>query len=343
MHLYMHQDLQKLFESFQQVDTRRNRNVEGTGLGLGLVKGILNLMDSKLEVESEYGKGSTFKFTISQDVTSLDPIGEIDFDESDVDEEEFLRNKDALVKVFDIVGGELHRKKIYRTKSATYFFFDIYHIISDGVSLNIMCDEIMHVYNEEGCALNNDYYYEIMASNIKEENEETIDRRKVYEEKCNKIVESNDFSTMPNFDFDVKEGKAISEKKIFNIVKEEKNKNKYFRSISNNEFFIGALALAISKYNSTKNVCFHWVYNGRDNEKYNNTVGYFLKYLPLFIMFDSEKSIEEYFSDIREQVTYGIVNNKLPYSVYENPKIINTIYIRYQNNLLNIIYNVDNL
>ena len=116
---------------------------------------------------------------------------------------------------------------------------------------------------------------------------------------------------------------------------EEKSKSGYFRNISNNEFFIGALVLAISKYNSTNNVCFHWVYNGRDNEKYKNTVGLFLENLPIFSIIDSKMSIAEYFENIKEQVTYNIANNKVPYSMYENQKITNTIYIRYQNNLLN--------
>ena len=119
-------------------------------------------------------------------------------------------------------------------------------------------------------------------------------------------------------DFDVKNGKTITEKKIFSITKEEKSKSGYFRNISNNEFFIGALVLAISKYNSTNNVCFHWVYNGRDNEKYKNTVGLFLENLPIFSIIDSKMSIAEYFENIKEQVTYNIANNKVLYSMYEN-------------------------
>jgi CheY-like chemotaxis protein/HPt (histidine-containing phosphotransfer) domain-containing protein len=49
-----------LFESFQQMDTRKNKGIEGTGLGLAIVKQLLTLMDGFIEVESEYGKGSVF-------------------------------------------------------------------------------------------------------------------------------------------------------------------------------------------------------------------------------------------------------------------------------------------
>ncbi len=60
------EDMEKLFISFSQVDSKRNRNVEGTGLGLAISKRLLELMGGDITVDSEYGKGSTFSFTIPQ-------------------------------------------------------------------------------------------------------------------------------------------------------------------------------------------------------------------------------------------------------------------------------------
>ena len=62
------QDVDKLFRAFQQVDSKRNRNIEGTGLGLSISKHLLTLMNGDITVESEYGKGSTFSFEIPQKV-----------------------------------------------------------------------------------------------------------------------------------------------------------------------------------------------------------------------------------------------------------------------------------
>lgn len=62
------QDLDKLFNSFQQVDSKRNRNIEGTGLGLAISKQLLNLMNGDLSVKSEYNKGSTFFFELPQKI-----------------------------------------------------------------------------------------------------------------------------------------------------------------------------------------------------------------------------------------------------------------------------------
>ena len=61
-------DIQKLFNSFQQVDSKRNRNIEGTGLGLAISKEIVTLMGGEIEVASIYGEGSTFSFSIPQKI-----------------------------------------------------------------------------------------------------------------------------------------------------------------------------------------------------------------------------------------------------------------------------------
>jgi signal transduction histidine kinase/FixJ family two-component response regulator/HPt (histidine-containing phosphotransfer) domain-containing protein len=61
-------DLQKLFGSFQQVDIRKNHHKEGTGLGLSISRQLIEMMGGKIEVTSEYGKGSKFYFTLGQKI-----------------------------------------------------------------------------------------------------------------------------------------------------------------------------------------------------------------------------------------------------------------------------------
>jgi PAS domain S-box-containing protein len=57
-------DLPKLFGEFVQLDTVKNRNITGTGLGLAITKRLCEMMDGRIEVESVYGKGSTFTITL---------------------------------------------------------------------------------------------------------------------------------------------------------------------------------------------------------------------------------------------------------------------------------------
>ena len=70
------ENLAKLFDTFQRIDLNKNRNVEGTGLGLCIVKQLVELMNGTIKVESEYGKGSKFSVSIPQAVVSDRVIGE---------------------------------------------------------------------------------------------------------------------------------------------------------------------------------------------------------------------------------------------------------------------------
>ncbi|MCR4866417.1 MAG: response regulator [Lachnospiraceae bacterium] len=70
------EDIERLFESFTRLDETRNRNIEGTGLGMAIVTRLLDMMGSKLNVESEYGKGSEFSFEVEQAIIDLKPIGD---------------------------------------------------------------------------------------------------------------------------------------------------------------------------------------------------------------------------------------------------------------------------
>lgn len=72
------EDLSQLFDSFKRLELRKNRNIEGTGLGLNIAKQLVELMQGAITVQSEYGKGSTFTISIPQKVMDQHPIGKLD-------------------------------------------------------------------------------------------------------------------------------------------------------------------------------------------------------------------------------------------------------------------------
>ena len=72
------EDLDKLFVAFERIEEKKNRNIEGTGLGMAISQSFLNMMDSKIHVESEYGKGSEFSFDLKQKVVKWEPLGDFD-------------------------------------------------------------------------------------------------------------------------------------------------------------------------------------------------------------------------------------------------------------------------
>ncbi len=70
------EDMDKLFSPFQRLDETKNRNIEGTGLGLNITKQLVKLMGGGISVKSEYTKGSTFTVKVIQEVIDPTPIGD---------------------------------------------------------------------------------------------------------------------------------------------------------------------------------------------------------------------------------------------------------------------------
>lgn len=70
------EDEETIFDSFRRVDEQNRRNTEGTGLGLTITRRIIELMDGRLDVESEWGYGSTFTAYIPQTVTDEECVGD---------------------------------------------------------------------------------------------------------------------------------------------------------------------------------------------------------------------------------------------------------------------------
>ncbi len=72
------EDIPRLFSEFERIEEKRNRNVEGTGLGMSITQSLLKLMGSSLKVESTYGLGSVFSFELKQKVVRWEKLGDFD-------------------------------------------------------------------------------------------------------------------------------------------------------------------------------------------------------------------------------------------------------------------------
>ncbi|MCR5688503.1 MAG: response regulator [Lachnospiraceae bacterium] len=70
------EDMQNLFSPFVRVEGKKNRIIEGSGLGLSITKRLLELMGSDIHIKSKYGIGSEFSFSVSQEVLNSEPVGD---------------------------------------------------------------------------------------------------------------------------------------------------------------------------------------------------------------------------------------------------------------------------
>lgn len=99
------EDMDKLFSAFERLDEKKNSGIQGTGLGLDISRQFVELMGDELRCESVYGEGSTFYFTLVQDVVDETPLGEfVEQDEGALNQAEYVplfAAPEAVVLVVD--------------------------------------------------------------------------------------------------------------------------------------------------------------------------------------------------------------------------------------------------
>ncbi|MBE5888539.1 MAG: response regulator [Lachnospiraceae bacterium] len=149
------EDLGKLFGNYQQVDVKKNHYKEGTGLGLSISKQLVELMGGTIGVESEYGKGSTFYFTIPQKIESEKKAAEV---KANVVEQAVVCGKfhsthiaeqfARLAKAFELnlISSE---EMVDSTRPVTIFFTDDVKLLTPEESMKL------EIWKTKTCVLQN--------------------------------------------------------------------------------------------------------------------------------------------------------------------------------------------
>ncbi len=104
------EDLENVFEKFSQFDTKMNRNVEGTGLGMSIVKALIEQMGGEIQIESEYGIGTTMTIQLEQEIIDERPIGEVHLCMEELEEKGRRRDFTTNAKVLVVDDNETNLK-----------------------------------------------------------------------------------------------------------------------------------------------------------------------------------------------------------------------------------------
>ena len=132
------EEINRLFREFERFDIEKNRGIEGTGLGLAITQNLVTAMNGRIDVVSEYGKGSTFRVSLPQKISKDQKIAAVE-------------NPEKL-NILIYERREITANSMIRTMKNMGIKYRLVSSSSDFYS----------------CICSNDYTHAIMASNIYE-------------------------------------------------------------------------------------------------------------------------------------------------------------------------------
>lgn len=220
-----------------------------------------------------------------------------------VSDDDFEKLKCKLVQPFDLEKDKLIRVRIFQTKESKYLFMDIHHIIFDGVSSTIFFRDISDAYlgkplkKEESNFLNYVKDEKIYQNGI--EHQEALDwYESILKDTPKRLFPTTDINASLNGNNTI--SSAIS--MPIEIIEEFSNNN----NISLNTFMTAAFGLLLMKENNVDRVGLVAAFNGRDEIKYENSIGVFA--YPVFAVceYNSDQTVLEYLHIVNQNILRGM-------------------------------------
>ncbi|MGN1457710.1 MAG: condensation domain-containing protein, partial [Acutalibacteraceae bacterium] len=217
-----------------------------------------------------------------------------------------LPETSELVKPFELLGGNLYRAKIYKTKTANYLFLELHHIIGDGTSMAVIIDDINNAY--DGKALEKENYTGFETALYEEK------ARKTYAyEKAKKYYDSvfggcdTDFLPIKDKNDTVPSVNSCELECDLSVesIKHFCDEN----NITLNAFFNGVFGFVLAKYNCKDEAIYTTVYNGRNDSRLSRAVTMLVKTFPVLFNANGEKKIIDLLTETKNQLMNSMSND----------------------------------
>ena len=242
---------------------------------------------------------------------------------------EFDIIKDTLVQPFKIIGGCLHRCRVFETEKNGYVFFDVHHTLFDGTSLKVFMGNVGKAYM--GMQPDPDLYYLILQNREDEQKTDFYEESKRYFEERYEGVE---WSCYPETDHKSRENEMGELFAPIGIEQAQMKAMERQYRISRNEFFISVAALSIAIFNQKRDIKLSWIYNGREDMAAMQSVGLLFRELPVAVRLQDDMTLRELFADVHDQVQKGIEHCCYPYVDKNGEAGVNeTAYLLYQRDI----------
>lgn len=255
-------------------------------------------------------------------------------------------SEDALydyINLLNLAEAPLFEVRIIELNQFEYILFiNTHHIILDGISVNILIEEVARYYNEEEVAKKNLQYKEFV------ENEKRIFEKKSFENSekywLNKFAEEGNLLDLP-FDFintnsiNSSEGEQISFKISEEISKEIKELAT-IQKVTLNMFFLTAFKVLLFKYTKQSDIVIGTAYANRNDTETQKMLGMFVNTIPVKSTLTSDKSFVDTLDEVKFEYLDSFRHQSYPFN-----QLINKLgYFREtgENSLFNTFYTFQN-
>lgn len=209
--------------------------------------------------------------------------------------------KRTFVRPFRLEGEPLYRMALYKGRKHCYFLFDVHHIIFDGTSVQVFLDEISRLYRGEEPAPEE---ISLMDVSVSEENLKETSAYQAAREYFRGKLAGEDFGEALIRDYKGKEAGVRSGRlrlaldgELSCMAVEQFARQ---RGISENTLFLGAFSYALGKYSGENKSLFCTVNNGRHTVNMAESVGMFVRTLPVCRSWDEHMTVEAYLCGVQE-------------------------------------------
>lgn len=249
----------------------------------------------------------------------------------DVSDDEWMTVKKDLIKPFMYGQGDpLYHIGIYKTESANYLFFDIAHIMGDGMTMNVLFEDLNRIYAGEEVKKSDYTFFEFI---LDEKDKDARGLRGKNEELCQELMKGYKikrtlFTNKNCYDLESGQNAEISSvfeslnrKKIVNFCKQN--------GVSENAYFLSAFNVCTSIFSGMDDTVTTTIHSGRTDSRWNRLVG------PLFLtyLFRYTKVPHETVLDMLKRNGMQIMNTM---RMYISNLHADEMFFQYQGDILNI-------
>ena len=234
--------------------------------------------------------------------------GDFSFDENSIETivtEDIETVKAQLAKPYRLLGGRLFQAKLIKA-DRLYLFLDMHHIISDGASLNIILRDIAGAYEGETPAAETYSSYEAALSEEKARVSERYVRARDY---YASLLGGCDTDCQPKPDKNEPGVRAGFMAAASSVPPEEIEAYCRQNKVTANGFFNAVFGFVLGRYQNAEEAVFTTVYNGRSDSRTDNSVGMFVKTLPVYCGIDGQKTVLEYVRETGAQLLDSMEND----------------------------------